>query len=68
MTPPEEYRRKAQHFLNLAQTCHDPQVAARLRVIAADYFDRAGPIGSKAPVLQQQHQPQQQVQPDKDNE
>jgi len=42
MTSPEEYRRRAQHFLKLAQTCKDSQIAARLRVIAADYFDCAG--------------------------
>jgi hypothetical protein len=55
MTPPEKYRRRAQHFLKLAQTCQDLQIAHRLRVIAADYFD-AGRARNKPA------QPQQQVQ------
>jgi hypothetical protein len=57
MTSLEEYRRRARHIL--PQTCQDPQIADRLRVIAADYFD-AGQRGSF-------HQ-QQQVRPDKDAE
>jgi hypothetical protein len=48
MTSPEEYRRRAQHFLKLARTCKDSQIAARLRVIAADYFECAGQVGDKA--------------------
>jgi hypothetical protein len=60
---PFEYRRKAQQFLNIARTCSDPRLAARLRVMAADYFDRAEPDGNAAPVLQQQHQPPQQQGP-----
>ena len=63
MTSPLEYRRKAQQFLNLAQTCSDPRLAARLRVMAADYFDHAEPGGNAAPVFQQQHQPQQRQEP-----
>jgi len=63
MTSPEEYRRKAQQFLNLALTCSDPRLAARLRVVAADYFDRAETGGNAAPVLQQQHQPPQRQGP-----
>jgi hypothetical protein len=43
----------------MAQTCQDPQIADRLRVISADYFD-AGQGGAQAF--------QQQVQPDKDAE
>jgi hypothetical protein len=61
MTSPREYRRRARHLLQMAQTCQDAQIAARLRVIAADYFD-AGQSGSEA------FQQQQQVQPDKDAE
>jgi hypothetical protein len=34
MTSPEEYRRRAQHFLKLVQTCMDSQIVARLRIIA----------------------------------
>ena len=41
-TSPQEYRRRAQHLLQMAKTCRDTQIAARLRVIAADYFDCAG--------------------------
>jgi hypothetical protein len=59
MTSPEEYRRRARHILQMAQTCQDPRIADRLRVIAADYFE-AGQRGSF-------HQ-QQQVRPDKDAE
>ena len=39
---PQEYRRRARHLLDMANTCRDTQIAARLRVIAADYFDCAG--------------------------
>ena len=62
MTSPEEYRRRARHFLQMAQNCQDSRIAARLRVIAADYFDCAGPDGNKA------FQQQQQVQIVKDSE
>jgi hypothetical protein len=54
MTSPEAYRRRARHILQMAQTCQDPQIADRLRVIAADYFD-AGQGGGQA--FQQQAQP-----------
>ena len=37
-----EYRRRARHLLQMAKTCRDTQIAARLRVIAADYFVCAG--------------------------
>jgi hypothetical protein len=57
MTFPEEYRRRARHILQMAQTCQDPRIADSLRVIAADYFD-AGQRSS--------FQEQQQVRPDKD--
>jgi hypothetical protein len=62
MTSPAEYRRRARHLLQMAQTCQDSQIAARLRVIAADYFDCAAQGGGEA------FQQQQQVQPDKDAE
>jgi len=61
MTSPAEYRRRARHFLQMAQNCRDSQIAARLRVIAADYFE-AGQGGGEA------FQQQQQVQHDKDAE
>jgi hypothetical protein len=61
MTSPAEYRRRARHFLQMAQNCQDSQIAARLRVIAADYFE-AGQGGGEA------FQQQQQVQHDKDAE
>jgi hypothetical protein len=61
MTSPREYRRRARHLLQMAQTCQDVQIAARLRVIATDYLDTAHGAGG---ALQQQ----QQVQPDKDAE
>jgi hypothetical protein len=61
MTSPREYRRRARHLLQMAQTCQDPQIANRLRGIAADYLDAAHG-GGKA------FQQQQQVQPDKDAE
>jgi hypothetical protein len=57
MTSPREFRRRARHLSQMAQTCQDPQIAARLRVIAADYFEAGG--GGEA------FQQQQQVQPDK---
>jgi hypothetical protein len=41
-TSPQEYGRRAQHLLEMARTCRDTQIASRLRVIAADYFDCAG--------------------------
>jgi len=50
---PEQYRRRARHFFQMAQNCKDSQIAHRLRVIAADYVD-AG-----------QDQRQKQVQSDK---
>ena len=37
----------------MAQTCQDSRIAARLRIIAADYFD-AGQVGDKATQRQQQ--------------
>jgi hypothetical protein len=42
---PEEYRLRWRHLLDIANTCQDTQIAARLRVIAADYFDSAGQEG-----------------------
>jgi hypothetical protein len=55
---PEQYRRRALHFFQMAQNCKDSQIAHRLRVIAADYLD-AGQVGDKPP------QGQKQVQSDK---
>jgi hypothetical protein len=46
----------------MAQTCQDPQIANRLRGIAADYLDCAAQGGGET------FQQQQQVQPDKDAE
>jgi len=45
---PEQYRRRARHFFQMAQNCKDSQIAHHLRVIAADYLD-AGQVGDKAP-------------------
>jgi hypothetical protein len=42
VTSAREYRRRARHLLKMANACQDTQIAARLRVIAADYFDCAG--------------------------
>jgi hypothetical protein len=58
----EDCRRRAQLYLGLAKACSDPDMADRLRAIAADYFDLAG--NGSAPAVQQQ----QQIQPDKDTE
>ena len=52
---PEQYRRRARHFIQMAQNCKDSQIAHRLRVIAADYLD-AGQVGGKAPQRQKQTQ------------
>ena len=52
---PEQYRRRARHFFQMAQNCKDSQIADRLRVIAADYVD-AGQVGGKAPQRQKQTQ------------
>jgi hypothetical protein len=46
--PRQEYRRRAQHLLQMAKTCRDAQIAARLRIIAADYFDASGQAQRKA--------------------
>jgi hypothetical protein len=61
MTSSAEYRRRARQFLQMAQNCQDSRIAARLRVIAADYFDAAQSAGGT-------FQQQQQVQPDEDAE
>ena len=53
VTSPEQYRRRARHFFQMAQNCKDSQIAHRLRVIAADYLD-AGRVGDKAPQRQKQ--------------
>jgi len=50
---PEQYRRRARLFFQMAQNCKDSQIAHRLRVIAADYLD-AGQVGDKAPQRQKQ--------------
>jgi hypothetical protein len=55
MDSPEQFRRRAHHLLQMAQTCQDSRIAARLRIIAADYFD-AGQVGNEAPQRQQQAQ------------
>ena len=55
MDSPEQFRRRARHLLQMAQTCQDSRIAARLRIIAADYFD-AGQVGDKATQRQQQVQ------------
>jgi hypothetical protein len=60
MDSPEQFRRRARHLLHMAQTCQDTQIAARLRIIAADYFECAGQVGDKAV------QRQRPVQPDKE--
>jgi hypothetical protein len=35
MTSPAEYRRRARHLLQMAQTCQDSQIAARLIILTA---------------------------------
>lgn len=57
----DAYRLLAQYYLGLAKACTEPSAADRYRVIAADYFDRAGQGGESSPVTQQQ-----QAQPVKD--
>ena len=52
-----DYRLLAQYFLALAKACTDPSNADRYRVIAADYFDRAGQVGGSPAQQQQQIQP-----------
>jgi hypothetical protein len=54
MRAPEQFRRRARHLLQMARNCQDPQIAASLRVIAADYLDCAGEVGGKASQQQQQ--------------
>jgi len=44
---------RAQYLLNLAQNCQDAQIAARLRIIAADYLDCADQAGGGASKQQQ---------------
>ena len=61
MTSPEEYRRRAQHFLKLAQTCKDSQIAALLRIIATDYFECAGQVGDTAAQRQRPIPPDKKV-------
>ena len=56
-----DYRLLAQYFLALAKACTEPSNADRYRIIAADYFDRAGQVGGSPPLAQQQ----QQIQPPK---
>ncbi len=43
-----DYRLLAQYFLALAKACTEPSNADRYRIIAADYFDRAGQVGGSA--------------------
>jgi hypothetical protein len=45
--------RRALYLLNLAQNCQDPQIAARLRIIAADYLDCSDQAGGGASKQQQ---------------
>jgi hypothetical protein len=47
VTSAGEYRRRARNLLEMANTCQDTQIAARLRVIAADYFDCAAQDGGQ---------------------
>jgi hypothetical protein len=53
-----KFRQRARHLLEMAQNCNDSQIAHRLRLIAADYFE-AGRARNKPA------QRQQQVHPDK---
>jgi hypothetical protein len=42
MAPQEEYHRKAELYSKLAEICTDPDLADRLRAVAADYFALCG--------------------------
>jgi hypothetical protein len=57
-----ELKKLAFKYLRLADTTGDFTKAARLRLLAADYWDK-GTSGEAAPPASQQ---QQQIQPDKD--
>ena len=59
----QNYRLLAQYYLGLAKGSTDPDIADRLRAIAADYFDLAEAVGGNASRVAQQ---QQQIQPDED--
>ena len=41
----QNYRLLAQYYLGLAKGSTDPDIADRLRAIAADYFDLAEAVG-----------------------
>jgi hypothetical protein len=57
----ERFRRLAYRCMRLADTCRDEEEAARLRLLAGDYLDKAAAF--EPPPSQQQ----QQIQPDKKN-
>ena len=42
MAPQEEYHRKAELYSKLAEICTDPDLADRLRAVAAEYFALGG--------------------------
>jgi len=60
----EEYRRKAQHFLNLARQMSSPQDRAVLIGLAASWKERADEVERNERAVRQQ----QQVQPETDKQ
>jgi len=65
MDDAEEYRRKAQHFLALAQHLTDPSDRAKMLGLARYWKERADEAERIEPIEQQQ---QQQTQPKKEPE
>ena len=57
----DEYRRKAEHFLTLAQQLASPQDRAAMIAMAAYWKDRADEVEQNERIQQQQ----QQTQPEK---
>jgi hypothetical protein len=57
MSNQSHYRRLAENCMRMAAECADPEIAAVLRILAADYLSSADAI--ERPVGQQQ----QQIQP-----
>jgi len=65
----DEYRRKAQHFLNLARQITDPHDRAKLVSIAAFWNERTDEADQRERIArEQQIEQQQQKQPEKEPE
>ena len=56
----EEYRRKAQHFLNLARQISSPQDRAVLIRLAASWKERADEVERNESIQQEQKQPEKE--------